>query len=286
MRTSSLAGPKAGPLAGPLAGKALLITGGSRGIGKAIALRAARDGAKIALLAKTSDPHPKLQGTIHSAAEEIRAAGGEALPLAVDIRFEDQVAQAVEETVRRFGGIDILVNNASAISLTDTASTPIKRFDLMHSVNTRGTFVTSQACMPHLEKAANPHILTLAPPPTMEPKWYAPHLAYTLAKMGMSLCVLGMAEELRGKGIAVNGLWPRTLIATAAIEMLGGAAMTQHGRTPEIVADAAHAILSRPSRECTGNFFIDEAVLRETGLIDFERYAVEPGAGLQTDLFL
>lgn len=269
-----------------LAGKILLITGGSRGIGKAIALRAARDGARVALLAKTAEPRPKLEGTIHSAAAEIREAGGEALPLAVDIRFEAQVAGAVEETVKRFGGIDILVNNASAISLTDTASTPIKRFDLMQSVNARGTFVTSQACLPHLEKADNPHILTLAPPLTLDPKWYAPHLAYTLAKMGMSLCVLGLAEELREKGVAVNALWPRTLIATAAIEMLGGGALARHGRTAEIVADAAHAILTRPSRACTGNFFIDEAVLRENGVTDFERYAVEPAAQLQTDLFL
>ncbi len=269
-----------------LSGKTLLITGGSRGIGKAIALRAARDGARVALLGKTSEPHPKLQGTIHSAAEEIRAAGGQALALAVDIRFENQVSRAVEETVTAFGGIDILVNNASAISLTDTPSTPIKRFDLMHSVNSRGTFVTSQACLSLLEKAVNPHILNLAPPPTLDPKWFAPHLAYTLAKLGMSFCVLGMAEELREKGIAVNGLWPRTLIATAAIEMLGGEALARHGRTPQIVADAAHLILTRPSRQCTGNFFIDETLLRESGVTDFGQYAAEPGAELQTDLFL
>lgn len=269
-----------------LAEKRILITGGSRGIGRAIALRAARDGARVALLAKTADPHPKLPGTIHSVAEEIRAAGGQALPMPVDIRFEDQVVRAVAETAKAFGGIDIVVNNASAISLTGTAETPIKRFDLMHAVNTRGTFLTSQACLPFLEKSSNPHILTLAPPPSLDPKWFAPHLAYTLAKMGMSFCVLGMARELQPRGIAVNALWPQTLIATSAIEMLGGDELARHGRKPEIVADAAHAILTRSSRECTGNFFIDEAVLRELGKTDFSSYAVEPGADLQPDLFL
>ncbi len=270
-----------------LAGKTLFITGASRGIGKAIALRAARDGANIAIAAKTVVPHPKLPGTIQDAAEEIEAAGGKALALRVDIRDEAQIAEAVEKTVATFGGLDILVNNASAIFLAGTVETPMKRFDLMHQVNTRGTFACSQACIPHLARAQNPHILNLSPPPSLDPKWYAPHLAYTMAKMGMSLCVLGMADELRDRGIAVNALWPKTMIATAAVQnLLGGEAAIAISRKPEIVADAAHAILTRPSRSCTGNFFVDEPVLRAEGVTDFEPYAVQPGAEVAGDLFL
>ncbi len=270
-----------------LKGKTLFITGASRGIGLAIALRAARDGANIALAAKTSDPNPKLPGTIHTAAKEIEAAGGKALPLQVDIRFEDQIAAAIAQTVQAFGGLDILVNNASAIYLAGTLGTPMKRFDLMHQINTRGTFACSQAAIPHLAKAGNPHILNLSPPLSMKAKWFAPPVAYTMAKFGMSLCVLGMAEELRETGIAVNALWPKTMIATAAVQnLLGGEDAMAASRKPEIVADAAHAILTRPSRTTTGNFFIDEAVLRESGVSDFSRYAVKPGAELVPDLFL
>jgi citronellol/citronellal dehydrogenase len=269
-----------------LKGKTLFITGASRGIGKAIALRAAADGANIVIAAKTTDPHPKLPGTIHSAAEELEAAGGKALAVVCDIREEDQVRQAVEQAVATFGGIDVLVNNASAINLTKTLETPIKRFDLMWGVNARGTFLCSQACLPHLEKAANPHILTLSPPLNLNPKWFKDHVAYTIAKYGMSLCVLGMAEEFKGRGIAVNALWPRTVIATAALAMLGGAIKPENCRKPEIVADAAHAILTRDSRSHTGNFYIDEDVLREEGVADLEKYAVQPGQRLLTDLFL
>ena len=269
-----------------LKGKTLFITGASRGIGKAIALRAAADGANIVIAAKTTDPHPKLPGTIHSAAEEVEAAGGKALPVVCDIREEDQVRQAVEQAVSTFGGIDILVNNASAINLTGTLETPIKRFDLMWGVNARGTFLCSQACLPHLEKAANPHILTLSPPLNLDPKWFKSHVAYTIAKYGMSLCVLGMAEEFKDRGIAVNALWPRTVIATAALAMLGGAIKPENCRKPEIVADAAHAILTRDSRSHTGQFYIDEEVLREEGITDLEKYAVQPGQRLLTDLFL
>jgi citronellol/citronellal dehydrogenase len=268
-----------------LRGKTLFITGASRGIGKAIALRAARDGANVAIAAKTHVPNPKLPGTIHSAAAEIEAAGGKALPLQVDIREEDQVKRAVAETVERFGGIDVLVNNASAIHLAGTVETPMKRWDLMHGVNVRGTFLCSQACIPHLAKAANPHVLMLSPPLTLNPHWFAPHVAYTIAKYGMSMCVLGMAEELREQGVAVNALWPRTIIATAALNLLGGEETAKHGRTPEIVADAAHAIVTRPSRETTGNFFIDEDVLRAEGVDDFDRYQVAAGEELWPDLF-
>lgn len=268
-----------------LSGKTLFITGASRGIGRAIALRAARDGANVVIAAKTAEPHPKLPGTIHTTAAEVEAAGGKALPLAVDIRFEDQVERAVAQAVERFGGIDILVNNASAISLTGTLATPMKRFDLMMSINLRGTFLCSQACIPHLRKSANPHILTLSPPLTLEPKWFAPHVAYTISKYGMSMCVLGMAEELRRDGIAVNALWPRTIIATAALGVIPGVNLDA-ARHPEIVADAAYHILTRDSRTTTGRFFIDEDVLREAGVTDFDRYAVKPGVPLQTDLFV
>jgi citronellol/citronellal dehydrogenase len=270
-----------------LKGKTLFITGASRGIGKAIALRAAKEGASIVIAAKTTKPHPKLPGTIYTAAEEIEKAGGEALPCIVDIRFEDQVVAAVDKTIATFGRIDILVNNASAIHLSDTVSTPMKRYDLMHQVNTRGTFLCSQKCIPYLEKADNPHILNLSPPLNMEAKWFAPHVAYTMAKFGMSMCVLGMAEELKSKGIAVNALWPRTTIATAAVRnLLGGEDMIRASRKPEIVADAAHAILTQPSRECTGNFFVDDAVLRAEGITDFSVYAVEPNVELMSDFFL
>jgi citronellol/citronellal dehydrogenase len=269
-----------------LRGRTLFITGASRGIGKAIALRAARDGANVAIAAKTSAPNPKLPGTIHSAAAEIEAAGGQALALQVDIREEDQVKRAVAETAERFGGIDVLVNNASAIFLAGTVDTPMKRWDLMHGVNARGTFLCSQACIPFLAKSPNPHILMLSPPLTLKPQWFAPHVAYSLAKYGMSLCALGMAEELSDQGIAVNALWPRTIIATAALNLLGGEETAKHGRTPEIVADAAHAILTRPSRETSGNFFIDDDVLRAEGVTDLERYRVDPSEELWPDLFV
>ncbi|HUK66001.1 MAG TPA: NAD(P)-dependent oxidoreductase [Anaeromyxobacteraceae bacterium] len=269
-----------------LDGKTLFITGASRGIGKAIALRAARDGANVVIAAKTTTANPKLPGTIHSAAAEIEAAGGKALAVACDVREEAQVLLAVEKAVERFDGIDILVNNASAILLADTQSTPMKRFDLMLGVNARGTFLCTKCCLPSLEKAANPHVLVLSPPLSMRPRWFAPHVAYTLSKYAMSMCVLGMAEELRERGIAVNALWPRTVIATSALNLLGGDETARHGRTADIVADAAHAILTRPARECTGNFFIDEEVLRAEGVRDFDRYAVAPGEPLMRDLFV
>ncbi len=270
-----------------LKGKTLFITGASRGIGLAIALRAARDGARIAIAAKTAEPHPKLPGTVYTAAAEVEAAGGKALPLVVDIQDENQVAAAVAQTVETFGGIDILVNNASAISLTPTLQTPMKRYDLMHRVNTRGTFVCSQACLPHLFKADNPHILNISPPLNMEARWFAPHVAYTMAKYGMSMCVLGMAAEFREQGVAVNALWPRTAIATAAVRnLLGGDETMRRCRTPEIMADAAHAILTRPSRTCTGNFFIDEDVLRSAGVTDFTPYAIDASAELLPDFFI
>ncbi|HEX3353407.1 MAG TPA: NAD(P)-dependent oxidoreductase [Terriglobales bacterium] len=268
-----------------LAGKTLFITGASRGIGLAIALRAARDGANIVIAAKTETPHPRLLGTIHTAAAEVEAAGGKALPLPVDIRFEDQVYAAVQQAVTRFGGIDILVNNASAISLTGTLETSMKRYDLMMGVNVRGTFLCSQACLPHLKKSANPHILTLSPPPALRAGWFAPHLAYTMSKYGMSLCVLGMAEEFREAGIAVNALWPRTIIATAALQVIPGAE-AQRGRSPEIVADAVWHILTRDSRSTTGNFFIDEDVLAAAGITDLTAYAMAKGLPLRPDLFV
>jgi len=270
-----------------LKGKTIFITGASRGIGKAIGLRAARDGANIVIAAKTTEPHPKLPGTIHTAAAEIEAAGGKALACAVDVRFEDQIQAAVAKAVEAFGGIDILVNNASAISLTGTLATPMKRFDRMHQVNVRGTFACSQACIPHLLKAGNPHILNISPPLNLAPRWFGPHGAYTMTKYGMSLCVLGMAEEFRQQGLAVNALWPRTIIGTAAImNLLGGEAAMQMSRKPEIMADAAHAILTRPSRECTGNFYLDEDVLRAAGVTDLSQYAMQSGAELMPDLFL
>ena len=274
-----------------LAGRTLFVTGATRGIGLAIAVRAARDGANVAFIGKTDTPHPKLPGTIHDAARAIEAAGGHALPIACDLRDEAAVEAAVAATGARFGGIDVLVNNASAISLAGTLETPAKRFDLMMGVNARGTYVASRACLPHLLAAAkagrNPHVLTLAPPPTLDPRWYAHHVAYTLAKVGMSLVTLGMAEEFRAQGVAFNALWPRTVIATAAIAMIPGAeAAQQRMRKPEIVADAAHAIVTRDARACSGRFLIDEDVLREEGVADFARYAVQPGQPLLPDLFL
>ncbi len=269
-----------------LAGKTVFITGASRGIGKAIGLAAAREGANVVIAAKSTVPHPKLEGTIHSAAEEMERAGGKALAVKCDVRDEAEIQAAVAAAVARFGGIDVLVNNASAIFLAGTVDTPMKRYDLMHQVNARGTFACSQACIPHLARSANPHILNLSPPLSLNPRWFAPHVAYTMAKYGMSLCVLGMAEELRDRGIAVNALWPRTVIATAALNVLGAQETARHGRTPEIVADAAMAILRREARVCTGNFFIDEAVLRAEGVTDFGKYAVRPGESLMADLFL
>jgi len=269
-----------------LAHQTLFVTGASRGIGLAIARRAAADGARVALVAKTTAPHAKLPGTLYTAAAEIEQAGGRALPLPCDIRSDEQVAAAVEKTVAAFGGIDILVNNASAISLTGTLETPMKRFDLMFGVNVRGTYLCSQACLPHLLRSANPHILNLAPPLNLAPRWFAGHVAYTMAKYGMSMCVLGMAEEFRDRGLAVNALWPRTSIDTAAISMIGGEEMRRRSRKPEIVADAAHWILTQPARECSGNFFLDDDVLRGTGLKDLDRYAVEPGQPLFKDFFL
>jgi len=270
-----------------LQGKTLFVTGASRGIGLAIALRAARDGANIAVVAKTAEPNPKLPGTIYTAVEEIGAAGGAGLPIVCDIRDEDQVKDAVAETVDRFGGIDICVNNASAISLTGILQTEMKRFDLMHQINARGTFMVSKYCVPHLEKAENPHILMLSPPLDMKTKWFAPHTAYSMAKFGMSMVVLGLAGELKAKGIAVNALWPRTTIATAAVKnLLGGDALMRASRTPEIMGDAAHEILTRPSRAFTGNFCIDDTLLYEAGTRDFDTYRVDPAVDLQVDFFV
>ncbi len=270
-----------------LENKTLFITGASRGIGKAIALRAARDGANIVIAAKTAEPQAKLEGTIYTAAAEIEKAGGKALPCIVDVRSEDAIKAAVELAVATFGGIDILVNNASAISLTGTLSTPMKRFDLMHQINTRGTFACSQACIPYLAKSTNPHILNLSPPLNMEARWFAPHVAYTMAKFGMSMCVLGMAEELKPQGIAVNALWPRTVIATAAVQnLLGGDATMRGSRTPEIMADCAHIIFTRSSRDCTGNFFIDDELLASEGVTDLDKYQSVPGAELFPDFFV
>jgi len=263
-----------------LAGKRIFITGGSRGIGLAIALRAAADGASIAIAAKTSDPNPKLPGTIHTAAAEIEAAGGKALAIQCDLRDELQIEAAVSQAAEAFGGIDILINNASAINLTRTDATPAKRFDLMFDVNVRGTFLTSQAALPHLRKSGaegrNPHILNLSPPLSMKPIWFKKHVAYTMAKYGMSMCVLGMAEEFKRDGIAVNALWPRTVIDTAALQMIPGIDALA-GRKPEILADAAYIIFNRPAAECTGNFFVDDELLASEGITDLEKYSVTPG---------
>ena len=270
-----------------LTGKTLFITGASRGIGLAIALRAARDGANIAIAAKTEKPHPKLAGTIYTAAEEIERAGGKALPLVVDVREEAVVKGALDKTAAHFGGIDIVVNNASAIQLTGVADTDMRRFDLMHQINARGSFVVSKWAIPHLEKAANPHILMISPPLDMKEKWFAPHTAYTMAKFGMSLVVLGLAGELRPKGIAVNALWPRTIIATAAIKnLLGGETRMRQARKPDIMADAAYAVFTSPSRELTGRFLIDDNFLAEHGVTDFDRYRVDPTQPLGCDFFL
>jgi len=269
-----------------LKGKTVFISGASRGIGKAIALRAAADGANIVVAAKTSKPHPKLPGTIHSAAEEIQVAGGKALPLVLDVRDDNAIEAAVTAATEHFGGLDILVNNASAISLTGTLQTPMRRFDLMFSVNVRATFALSQACLPWLLKADNPHILTLSPPLNMSPVWFRNHVVYTMAKYGMSMCVLGMAEEFRDQGVAVNALWPRTVIATAAINLLSGAVKPENCRTEKIVADAAHAILCSDAKANTGNFYIDDEVLTQQGVTDFDQYAVQAGTPLLKDLFL
>ena len=270
-----------------LAGKTLFITGASRGIGLAIALRAAKDGANIAIAAKTDRPHPKLPGTIHTAAEEITAAGGHALPLVCDIRDEEQVLAATEQTADHFGGIDICVNNASAIFLAPASATPMKRYDLMQAVNARGTFLVSKACLPWLEQADNPHILALSPPLDMREKWFAPHVAYSMAKFGMSLCVLGLAGELRDRGIAVNALWPRTTIATAAVRnLLGGEKLMRASRTPAIIADAAHLILTGGDGNATGRFYIDDTLLAEHGETDFDKYRVDPSCDLQQDFFV
>jgi citronellol/citronellal dehydrogenase len=270
-----------------LAGKTLFITGASRGIGLAIALRAARDGANIAIAAKTTQPHPKLDGTIYTAAENIERAGGKALPLVVDVRDEAMVKDALDRTSQKFGGLDIVVNNASAIQLTSVADTDMRRFDLMHQINARGTFVVSKWAIPYLEKAANPHILMISPPLDMKEKWFAPHTAYSMAKFGMSLVVLGLAGELRPKGVAVNALWPRTIIATAAIKnLLGGETRLRQARSPEIMADAAYAVFTSPSRELTGRFLIDDNFLAEQGVSDFDRYRVDPTQPLAQDFFL
>ena len=270
-----------------LANKVVFITGGSRGIGLEIGKRAARDGAKVVLAAKTAEPHPKLPGTIFTAAEEVIEAGGEALPLILDVRDEENVLKAVEETVSHFGGIDICVNNASAISLTKTPDTDMKRYDLMHQINGRGTYLVSKYCIPHLKKSSNPHILNLAPPLDMKAKWFGPHLAYTMAKFTMSMCVLGMAEELKADGIAVNGLWPRTAIATAAVKnVLGGQELMNISRKPEIMADAAYEIFIKDSKEFTGNFCIDDLVLHESGVKDFTNYADVSFDKLAPDFFV
>jgi citronellol/citronellal dehydrogenase len=277
----------AGPSPPALAGKTLFITGASRGIGLAIGLRAARDGANVAIAAKTTEPHKHLPGTIYTAAQEIEAAGGRALPVAVDIRDEAAVQRAVDETARAFGGIDICVNNASAISLTGTVDTEMKRFDLMHQVNARGTFLVSKACIPHLKRALNPHVLMISPPLDLAPRWFAPHTAYTMAKFGMSLCVLGMASEFAGDGIAFNALWPRTTIATAAIRfVVGGEDLMRRCRTPGIMADAAYAIVTKPSRSFSGRFLIDDTFLYSEGERDLDRYRVDPSVPLAPDFFV
>jgi citronellol/citronellal dehydrogenase len=270
-----------------LKGKTLFITGASRGIGLAIGLRAARDGANIVIAAKTAEAHPKLEGTIYTAAEAITKAGGKALPLVVDVRDEESVKAAIAKTVETFGGLDIVVNNASAINLARTEAIDMKRYDLMNQINTRGTFMVSKYAIPHLAGSANPHILMLSPPLDMSEKWFAPHLAYSIAKYGMSLCVLGLAGELRGKGIAVNALWPRTTIATAAVNnLLGGDVLMKASRTPEILADAAHMIFTTPSKELTGQFLIDDTFMHGRGITDFDQYRVDPTQDLAPDFFV
>lgn len=267
--------------------KTVFITGASRGIGLAIGLRLAREGANIVVVGKTAEAHPKLPGTVYSAAEDIERSGGKALPVIADVRSEELMQAAVDKAIETFGGIDILINNASAISLTPTLHTEMKRYDLMHTINVRGTFLTSKLCIPHLKKSANPHILNMSPPLSMDPKWFANHVAYTMSKYGMSMCVLGMSEELRSDGIAVNALWPRTAIATAAVQnLLGGDQMVKQSRWPAIVGDAAFHILQRNSRENTGNFYIDEQVLQSEGMTDFSHYAVDPTQPLVNDFFL
>jgi citronellol/citronellal dehydrogenase len=267
--------------------KVIFITGGSRGIGLAIGMRAALDGAKIVIAAKTSEPHPTLPGTIYTSAEEITAAGGQALPIKMDIRKEDEIHDAVDQTVKHFGGIDILINNASAIFPTDTLHTEMKRFDLMHQINMRGTFATSQACLPHLLKAQNPHILTLSPPLNMNPKWFKNTLAYTMAKYGMSMCTLGLSSQFKDQGVAANSLWPMTTIATAALRQIPNTESIIRGsRTADIMADAAYWVLTQPSRDCTGNFFVDEEVLTKAGITDFSPYAYAPGNPLIRDAYL
>jgi len=274
-------------MAGGLDGRTIIMSGGSRGIGLSIALRAAQDGANVALIAKTAEPHPRLKGTVFTAAEAIEAAGGNGLAIVGDVRDDHVIADAVEQTVERFGGVDIVVNNASAIDVSPSASISMKRYDLMQDVNARATFLLSRTCVPYLREAENPHVLTLSPPLSLDPKWFGPHLAYTLAKFGMSMCTLGMAAEHADAGIAFNSLWPRTIIATAAVQnLLGGEAAMARSRRPKIVADAAHAILTRPARETTGNFFIDDEVLAEAGVTDFSSYAYTADADLLVDLFL
>lgn len=269
------------------ANKTVLITGATRGIGKAIALRLAREGANIVIAAKSVEENPKLGGTIYSAAQEIEAAGGKALPLQCDIRFEDQIQEVVNKAVETFGGLDILVNNASAINLSGTEQTDVKRFDLMHSINVRGTFLVTRACVPHLRKAENPHILTLSPPLNLDPKWFAKHVGYTVTKYSMSMLTIGWAAEFKKDRIAANALWPRTTIDTAAVRnLLGGEKLAMMSRSPEIIADAAHLILQKPSTECTGNLFVDEQVLAGEGITDLEKYSVVPGAKLYNDLFV
>jgi citronellol/citronellal dehydrogenase len=270
-----------------LLGKTVFVTGATRGIGRAIALRAARDGANLVVVGKTGVPHPKLRGTVHDTVREAKELGAQAIGCIGDVRSEEQMASAVADAVSAFGGIDVLVNNASAISLTRTADTDMKRFDLMHQVNVRGSFVCTKLCLPWLEKSANPHVVVLSPPLRLEPDFFAPHVAYSLSKFGMSLLVLGFAREFANTGVAVNALWPKTVIATAAVEnLLGGASVMARARTPEIVADAFYAIVTRPSREYSGRFLLDEDVLREAGTVDFDRYAVTPGAELLNDLFV
>lgn len=274
------------PFMTTLKGKTLFITGASRGIGLAIAKRAAQDGANITIAAKTAEPHPKLPGTIYTAAEEVEAAGGKALPVVCDIRSEDAVQAAVNATVEKFGGIDICINNASAIQLTGTLETAMKRYDLMNSVNARGTFLVSKICLPHLLKADNPHVLNISPPLDMSTKWFKNHTAYTIAKFGMSMCVLGMAAEFADKGVAFNALWPRTAIATAAIQMLGGDDLMRASRKPDIMADAAHVVLTQPSKSFSGKFLIDDSLLREHGVTDFKHYRNDPNVEPQVDFFV